>query len=692
MRQIIRFLFCILLVFEWMPAESRSNPVPETDSQKISVLLIMDDAFGVSYQIAVQEILSIKQQFENFGWDLTVAGVKDTLIPCAWSKDTFGAKSLKTDLKVSVIKDVTEYDAVVVLPGSSHENLICDQHFLNLIAEADRQGLVIAGWCRGVRVLAAAGVVRDKNIIGHMDYADEYDKAGAHYVRFHKKGVREFFDVTPPIADGNIITTVRSLYYRNQMCDRIRQTVLKNIAEKRHTGKIELDPNPVWTRPSSIYPTGVSWTDFNQDGWIDLAVSNGIDASPQPAEIYFSSRGKLPPHPNWTSEYRLPGGNLFTADMNGDDYPELLVSHLGLSKKGFIPGSHVLFCTLNGKLSQTPDWLSPPANGFSCTGGDFDGDGDMDIAFGQGVNAIKKEDKKFQRTSIFLNNDGCFSSIPDWESDKTYLINDICSIDIDNDGDLDLCISGKGFGISLFYNTNGKLEKSPSWFTDSILGARQMAFGDVDGDGFQELAVAVPAPRFFSDGGKFCLFRNNNGILEKEPSWEGEQYKEPSCVAWADVDGDGDLDLAGGGFGAYFGIFENSNGKLSSEFNFIITGDPKRFIVQQIFWGDYDQDYIVNEVRKIAINGKQKVFYIGHKNLQSITALLVNDKPLELSQYCYDLTEGWISLANAPERNDRVSVIYSYSRDLDLAVTSLYKIDIFNNKVVKSPGIIEKLK
>ena len=212
MRRALRFLFCFFLVSGVSEVRSLPNQVSEAFSQKVRVLLIMDDDFGVSYKIAVKSILSIKQQFEDFGWDLTVAGVKDTLIPCSWSKDTFGAKKMKTDLKVSVIQDVSEYDAVVVLPGRSHENLIHNQHFLNLIAEANRQGIVIAGWCRGVRLLAAAGVIRDKNIIGHMDYADEYEKAGASYVHFYKKGVREFFDVIPPVADGNIITSFINLF------------------------------------------------------------------------------------------------------------------------------------------------------------------------------------------------------------------------------------------------------------------------------------------------------------------------------------------------------------------------------------------------------------------------------------------------------------------------------------------------
>ncbi len=42
-------------------------------------------------------------------------------------------------------------------------------------------------------------------------------------------------NVTPPIKDGNIITTVRSLYYRNEMC----QLINKAIEEKSTQKEIE---------------------------------------------------------------------------------------------------------------------------------------------------------------------------------------------------------------------------------------------------------------------------------------------------------------------------------------------------------------------------------------------------------------------------------------------------------------------
>ena len=81
-------------------------------------------------------------------------------------------------------------------------------------------------------MLATADIIRGKNVIGHFDYFDEYKAAGANYVEYSfiwDNGKKIFQNVTPPIRDGNIITTVRSLYYRNEMCQLIKEAIEENL-------------------------------------------------------------------------------------------------------------------------------------------------------------------------------------------------------------------------------------------------------------------------------------------------------------------------------------------------------------------------------------------------------------------------------------------------------------------------------
>ena len=70
-------------------------------------------------------------------------------------------------------------------------------------------------WCRAVRVLARAGVLDGRRAVGHADYASEYEAAGATHLG----------DDHPPVIDANIVTSVRSRFYRSETCEAIGRAV-----------------------------------------------------------------------------------------------------------------------------------------------------------------------------------------------------------------------------------------------------------------------------------------------------------------------------------------------------------------------------------------------------------------------------------------------------------------------------------
>ena len=205
--------------------------------ENIKVLLIVDDNYGSSFVSGDEHIKSIKQQFEDFGWKMTIAGLKDTIVPCDWGNKTLGAKPIIVICKISEKINPAEFDAIIILPGRGLPNLINNSVALNLLKRANQEGIIIAAWCRGVRLLAAADIIRGKNIIGHFDYFDEYEAVGANYIKYSfmwDNGKKIFQNVTSPIRDGNIITTVRSLYYRNEMCLLIKESIEEKIATKKY--------------------------------------------------------------------------------------------------------------------------------------------------------------------------------------------------------------------------------------------------------------------------------------------------------------------------------------------------------------------------------------------------------------------------------------------------------------------------
>jgi len=430
---------------------------------------------------------------------------------------------------------------------------------------------------------------------------------------------------------------------------------------------------PDWQVESANYPTGVGWADIDGDGWLDLVVTNGLDGVFAANEVYFNAGGKLATSPGWTSTDTLSSGNLFVGDLDHDGDPDLLNANMGHIPTGRDPQPHAAYFN-DGGLHAAPDWTSPPGNAFSLSVGDPDGDGDLDVAFGQGVSAVDPEKMRRQKVVIYFNEDGAFGSAPGWVSDSAYVTVDLDFADVDNDGDHDLAITGRGVGLAIFFNHEGHLETRPSWHTREILGGRQMAFGDVDADGYPELAVCSVA-EYGTGGGAFVLFKNHDGVLEEFPSWVCDAYIEPSAVVWADVDGDGDLDLGGGGGNTHVGVFENTGNRLSDEYVWMHTPGW----LQQIGWGDVDGNELVRRQKTFAADGKRKIFDLGEKAVHEVSRVDIGGARLNPVSYCCHPAEGWVSLAEAPPAGTVLRVEYVASTNLDLAVTTLGRIRVYKN-------------
>ena len=169
----------------------------------VEILLILDHDYGGN----VPPIITI---FERYGWSITTTALNETVSSC----DYLGSDTFTVDTLLMDISDVTQFDAISVLPGNSHDLLRTNQTSLDLINAAMSAGIVVSAWCSAVRVLAAADVIDGKNITGNADYEAEYVSAGA-----------SFNELVPPVIDGNLVTGVRSRYYQEEMCQAIATTV-----------------------------------------------------------------------------------------------------------------------------------------------------------------------------------------------------------------------------------------------------------------------------------------------------------------------------------------------------------------------------------------------------------------------------------------------------------------------------------
>jgi putative intracellular protease/amidase len=213
----------------------------------IEILFLMDHDYGANYHY-------IRPILESFGWNVTIAGTAAILQPCDYQSAT---ATLESDILIWDVENITKFDAISIMPGESHEILRTDQDVLDLIQETVSEGLIVSAWCKAVRVLAAADVIDGKNVTGSADYDDEYEAAGATYL-----------GIVPPVIDGNIVTGVRSRFYREEMCTAIASAL----------GVLELDPpaisntiiTPILLEPSdTIY---ISTEVYDATGVTDVFV------------------------------------------------------------------------------------------------------------------------------------------------------------------------------------------------------------------------------------------------------------------------------------------------------------------------------------------------------------------------------------------------------------------------------------
>ncbi len=241
-------------------------------------------------------------------------------------------------------------------------------------------------------------------------------------------------------------------------------------------------------------------------------------------------------------------------------------------------------------LAQQFTEIAPnlPEKLFPCIAvGDYDGDGDLDVL----VAANGKHDIPF--STIYKNTGGVFS-------DSGIVLPGLSRAtaawgDFDGDGDLDLAMTGVenngaftgSTRTRIYRNDGGTFTALPGNFLGVFAGG--IAWGDYDGDGDLDLLVTGVTLTSAEGVAATRLYRNDgNGVFTSVA------HPFPNCqsgtVAWADYNNDSRLDVVITGSadtGALVAaIWRNDGGGNFTNIGAPLPGTDLGFAE----WGDYDSD------------------------------------------------------------------------------------------------------
>ncbi len=351
--------------------------------------------------------------------------------------------------------------------------------------------------------------------------------------------------------------------------------------------EIEYGSNPFVAASTGTYANGVSYTtiaggrpygitsaDFDEDGDIDLAVTNKSGDSM--TVLIGDGDGNFSVHATYVTG-ETPEG-IVAADFNND-------GNLDLATVDFSDDRATLFLGDGSGAFAAGGVLTTGAGPYYVAAADFNGDGNVDLV---STNASGSS------ISILLGNgDGTFQAKIDHA--VGFWLNEIAVADFDGDGAIDLAVAngydvgwvksdaviilmgvGDGtFAVPVEYNIGGEI-------------VYDLTVADFDGDGDIDIAATSSEDNFVA------ILHNDGGGVFSVDETTYDVGDLPAGMTAADVDGDGDIDLLvtnwnGDTMSVLFG---DGAGAFSLSANYATPHNPFGITVAD-FDGDGDLDAAV---------------------------------------------------------------------------------------------------
>jgi len=330
-------------------------------------------------------------------------------------------------------------------------------------------------------------------------------------------------------------------------------------------------------RLTGVSGSACNWIDYDQDGDLDVFVTGEFYSHNKheiSTKLYRNDRNDhfTEVHTNIPNVFR---GAFDWADENLDGIKDLFL--IGQNAQGraiatlYLGNRTTHFTPVNAHIPGLKDG--------SVAWGDYDGDGDEDLLLtGESakgpITRIYRNDRHHHFTDIKAGLPGVHFGTAKWA-------------DIDQDGDLDVILSGtlaSGKVITAIYlNDNGHFSKIPLDFANISMSSIAWADYDLDGDLDFVMCGELQNGQFVTR-----LYRNDNNA-SFSLTYPNLVNVRTGSVAWGDYDHDGDPDLLITGesaSGPVSRIYRNDRNGVFTDIHAGLLG----LYMSDGHFGDYDQD------------------------------------------------------------------------------------------------------
>ena len=283
---------------------------------------------------------------------------------------------------------------------------------------------------------------------------------------------------------------------------------------------------PLWETTQQGWMTSVVWVNSDADPGYELFVATeSPDWSAETNKLYDAISGTLSLEPIWSAATPSETQDMVVGDLDGDQDQDLVIVNGNVNKSR---GHLEVFLATEAGYSTTPDWVSIERDiSYGLTLADMDNDGDLDV--------LRANTDTPSR--LYLNHQRPFAADLAWNPSDPSSTRSLAWGDYDNDGLTDLAL-GTAQGVRVYQQTGTGLADTPVWMSSTTLHVYTVLWADMDMDTDLDLMVATTA-------GVFMYANHGDGSLSTQPVWNEDRYgSHYMSMVLADADGDGDLDIA----------------------------------------------------------------------------------------------------------------------------------------------------